>query len=131
MIFAPSGEEVAAIVDWELCTLGDPLADLGGLLAYWPDPDEPSGRVIVFSALPGFPTGAEIAATYAECTGRSIDELGFWQALGIWKLGIIVEGVLRRARNDPRNENGAGAPSPWQIDELFERAARVAAAAGI
>jgi aminoglycoside phosphotransferase (APT) family kinase protein len=130
-IVSPDDGAVRAVLDWELCTLGDPLADLGGLLAYWPDPGQEPGPLIHFSVLSGFPSGREIAEAYAAVTDRPLDTLGFWQALGIWKVAIIAEGVLRRAQEDRRNSGGRGAPAAAAIDRLLRRAADAAAAAGI
>jgi aminoglycoside phosphotransferase (APT) family kinase protein len=96
MILTPSGA-VAAVVDWELCTLGDPLADVGLLMAYWP---ERGGETIALgqpaNLAPGFPTREELAARYAERSGRDLSELDFFVALGYWKLAIILEGVYAR-----------------------------------
>jgi aminoglycoside phosphotransferase (APT) family kinase protein len=96
MILTPAGE-VAAVVDWELCTLGDPLADVGTLMAYWPQRGE-EGIALGQPAnlAPGFPTRAELTARYAEASGRDISDLDFYLALGYWKLAIILEGVYAR-----------------------------------
>ena len=96
MILSPSGE-VAAVVDWELCTLGDPRADVGLLMAYWPERgDEVVALGMPANLAPGFPAQAEIAARYAERSGRDLSGLGFYVALGYWKLAIILEGVYAR-----------------------------------
>ncbi len=96
MILSPSGE-VAAVVDWELCTLGDPLADVGLLMAYWPERgDDIVALGMPANLAPGFPAQAEIAARYAERSGRDLSDLGFYVALGYWKLAIILEGVYAR-----------------------------------
>jgi len=98
MILTDSGE-VAAVVDWELCTLGDPLADVGLLMAYWPERGEGDDVVALgmpANLAPGFPTQAEIAARYAERSGRDLSDLNFYVALGYWKLAIILEGVYAR-----------------------------------
>ena len=95
MILADSGE-VAAVVDWELCTLGDPLADVGTLMAYWPERDDPISLGEPANLAPGFPTRAELAARYAESSGRDLTEIDFFTALGYWKLAIILEGVMGR-----------------------------------
>ena len=63
------------MLDWELCTLGDPLADLGQLLVYWPEPGEFSALGHSATTAPGFPTRAEMAARYEAATGR---DLGTW-----------------------------------------------------
>jgi len=96
VIFSPLGE-VAAVVDWELCTLGDPLADLGLLMVYWVEPgDEAMPFFRPATTEPGFSSRAELAAYYAEVSGRDISSLDFFVALGYWKLAIILEGVLAR-----------------------------------
>lgn len=91
---------VAAVLDWELSTLGEPLGDLGLMLTYWHDlTDDERGQVPVaagVTAHEGFPTGAEIAECYARLTGRSLDQLDFYTALGNLKLAIILEGVHSR-----------------------------------
>ncbi|HEU4707341.1 MAG TPA: phosphotransferase family protein [Solirubrobacterales bacterium] len=96
MILTDSGE-VAAVVDWELCTLGDPLADVGLLMAYWPERGESTLALGMPANLaPGFPTREEIKARYAERSGRDLSDLDFYVALGYWKLAIILEGVYAR-----------------------------------
>ncbi|HEY2334856.1 MAG TPA: phosphotransferase family protein [Solirubrobacterales bacterium] len=96
MILTPSGE-VAAVVDWELCTLGDPLADVGLLMVYWPEAGEELVALGQPATLaPGFPKREELKARYAERSGRDLAELDFFVALGYWKLAIILEGVYAR-----------------------------------
>jgi aminoglycoside phosphotransferase (APT) family kinase protein len=96
MILTPTGE-VAAVVDWELCTLGDPLADVGLLMCYWPKPGEEFRSLGQPANLaPGFPVREELAARYAERSGRDLSQLDFYVALGYWKLAIILEGVYAR-----------------------------------
>jgi aminoglycoside phosphotransferase (APT) family kinase protein len=96
MILTEDGE-VAAVVDWELCTLGDPLADVGLLMAYWPERGEETlGLGMPANLAPGFPTREELKARYAEHSGRDLSNLGFYVALGYWKLAIILEGVYAR-----------------------------------
>jgi aminoglycoside phosphotransferase (APT) family kinase protein len=96
MILTPNGE-VAAVVDWELCTLGDPLADVGLLLVYWPERgDETIALGQPANLAPGFPTREEVIGRYAERSGRDLSDLDFFVALGYWKLAIILEGVYAR-----------------------------------
>jgi aminoglycoside phosphotransferase (APT) family kinase protein len=96
MILTDSGE-VAAVVDWELCTLGDPLADVGLLMVYWPERGENALALGMPANLaPGFPTREELRARYAERSGRDLSDLDFFVALGYWKLAIILEGVYAR-----------------------------------
>jgi len=96
MILTPRGE-VAAVVDWELCTLGDPLADVGLLMVYWPEAGEEEvslGQPATMA--PGFPSRDELKARYTERSGRDLSQLDFFVALGYWKLAIILEGVYAR-----------------------------------
>jgi aminoglycoside phosphotransferase (APT) family kinase protein len=96
MILAPEGE-VAAVVDWELCTLGDPLADVGLLMVYWSQPGDEFAPLFEAPTLAdGFPLRDELRDRYAERSGRDLAELDFYVALGYWKLAIILEGVLAR-----------------------------------
>jgi aminoglycoside phosphotransferase (APT) family kinase protein len=96
MILTSAGE-VAAVVDWELCTLGDPLADVGLLMAYWPQrEDDPVALGQPANLAPGFPTREELLGRYAERSGRDLADLDFFVALGYWKLAIILEGVYAR-----------------------------------
>jgi aminoglycoside phosphotransferase (APT) family kinase protein len=90
---------IAAIVDWEMATLGDPLADLGMLLMYWDPVCEPVlGARHVPTANPGFPSGRELIERYAARSGRDVEALAFYQALGCFKLAVIAEGIHARYR---------------------------------
>jgi aminoglycoside phosphotransferase (APT) family kinase protein len=115
MILAPSGE-VAAVVDWELCTLGDPLADVGLLMVYWSEPgDELIPLMEPATTAPGFPSRDHLKQRYSARSGRDLSELDFYVALGYWKLAIILEGVFARY--------AAGQYGP--SDEGFEQFANV------
>jgi aminoglycoside phosphotransferase (APT) family kinase protein len=88
---------VAAVLDWEICTLGDPLADVGLLLVYWGDREGPSPHGIAAPTLAdGFPDKREVLARYAERSGRDLSQIDYYQAFGFWKLACIVEGVYAR-----------------------------------
>lgn len=124
--------EVIAVLDWELSTLGDPLADMGSLLAYWPQPgEEDIAGDFVAATLDGFPDRAELARTYLELTGRDASTLQYWHALGLWKVAVIAEGVMRRAIDTPANRAAAGTPITAWIDALVHKARMVAEEAGI
>ncbi len=115
MILTDSGE-VAAVVDWELCTLGDPLADVGLLLVYWSEPgDELMPLFEPPTTAPGFVSRDELRALYAERSGRDLSEIDFFVALGYWKLAVILEGVFSRY--------AAGAYG--KADDEFEQFAKV------
>ncbi|NUR88295.1 MAG: phosphotransferase family protein [Nonomuraea sp.] len=94
--------EILAVVDWEMSTLGDPLADLGLTLTYWHDPgdDERAGIPVSgdVTLAPGFLDAAAFAAHYAKISGRDISDLGFYVAFGNFKLAVIVEGIHARFR---------------------------------
>ncbi|UXY31052.1 phosphotransferase family protein [Streptomyces sp. HUAS TT20] len=123
--------EVTAVLDWELSTLGDPLADMGSLLAYWPAKGENTSGDFVATALDGFPTREELVAAYLAASGRDLTALGYWHTLGLWKVAIIAEGVMRRAMDEPRNKAASGTPTAERIDALVAKAHDVADTAGI
>ena len=88
---------IAAVVDWEISTLGDPLADLGYALNQWAEPgDPPAVRGDPPTALPGFPSRAELADRYAQCTGRNLAGLDYYIGFNRWKSAAIVHGVYAR-----------------------------------
>nr|WP_197718375.1 phosphotransferase family protein [Gordonia insulae] len=126
----PTSGAVTAALDWELATLGDPLADIGSTLAYWPAvTDVLLGEPV--EIMDGFPTRAELADAYLARTGRDRDALAYWQTLGLWKVAIIAEGVLRRAQDNPANRAAAGVPTPAHVDNFVARAVAVADDAGL
>ena len=123
MILTPQGE-VAAVVDWELCTLGDPLADVGLLMVYWPEPGEELVALGQPATLaPGFPNREQLRARYAERSGRDLSELDFFVALGYWKLAIILEGVYSRYA---AGQYGKVDPGIEEFARLVERLADAA-----
>lgn len=97
MLVRPDG--VAAVLDWELCTLGDPLADVGYVLNNWVQPgEEQVGRGAANSPTMagGFGTREQLVERYEELTGRSVGDVSYYQAFQYWRLAAIVEGVLAR-----------------------------------
>jgi aminoglycoside phosphotransferase (APT) family kinase protein len=98
MLVDGSGQ-ICAVLDWELCTLGDPLADLGYVLNSWADAgDDPQSNAVAQSptALEGFLTRDAFVARYAERSGREIRSVNYFRAFQYWRLAAIVEGVLSR-----------------------------------
>ena len=90
-----SGGAVRAVLDWELCTLGDPLADVGYLLNAWVAPAEDVlGNAA--TAVEGFPAREAISARYAELTGRDLGGIGYYRAFSHWRLAAIGQGVYKR-----------------------------------
>jgi aminoglycoside phosphotransferase (APT) family kinase protein len=99
VMIAPSPTRLAAILDWEMATIGDPIADLGYMTAMWSEAGDPPNPVSDLSSVTrgaGFPDRAFLAARYAERTGRSLDALPWYQVLAIWKAAIFLEGSFRR-----------------------------------
>jgi len=101
-IFAPAHPaQLAAVLDWEMATIGDPLADLGYLCMMWTDPDDP--HVGLRAALgnvtraEGFPTRAELIARYEEGSGRSMLDIRWYTTLALWKSVVFMEGNYKRA----------------------------------
>jgi aminoglycoside phosphotransferase (APT) family kinase protein len=112
---------VAAIVDWEMATLGDPLADLGLLLTYWDPVSAPvTGTEHAVSANPGFPGAAAVLARYADGSGRDVSGIAWYGAFGRFKLAVIAQTIQARyARGltvGARFDSAAGA-IPVLIDQ--------------
>jgi aminoglycoside phosphotransferase (APT) family kinase protein len=96
IVLSPTGQ-VLAVLDWELCTLGDPLADVGLLQVYWAEPGDqtlPLGSAP--TVMPGFPGRAAVAEAYATLSGRDLSQLDVYVAFASWKLAVILEGVVAR-----------------------------------
>jgi aminoglycoside phosphotransferase (APT) family kinase protein len=103
---------VAAVVDWEISTLGDPLADLAYALNQWAEPGDPKGpREERPTALPGFPTRAEMAARYAARTGRDLSKLDYYVAFNRWKSAAIIHGVYSRYMAGKKSSEGVDLPA--------------------
>ncbi|MBZ5708645.1 phosphotransferase family protein [Nannocystis pusilla] len=99
VILAPDRVEIAAIVDWEMCTLGDPLADLGLALVYWDPLTEPVlGVRHIRGTANHFLDADDMAARYSQQSGRALTDLDFYMALGFFKLAVIAEGIHQRYR---------------------------------
>jgi aminoglycoside phosphotransferase (APT) family kinase protein len=98
-IHSPDGS-ILAMLDWELCTLGDPMADVSYLLRSWASPDEPPrAGTDPASRANGFPSREEMAARYSELSGTSLDDLAYWMAFNAWRSACIVQGVYARYIN--------------------------------
>jgi aminoglycoside phosphotransferase (APT) family kinase protein len=94
---------VTAVLDWEMSTLGDPMADLGLLLVYWAQAEEQAAwrdaqYLPTPTRLPGFPTRTELAGAYAERSGLDLTPLPWYVAFGAFKLAVVLDGILARVR---------------------------------
>ena len=87
--------QVAAVLDWELCTLGDPLAGVGYLLNSWTQPGEHEEDLIPTS-IGGFYTREELCQRYIEKTKRDLSEINYYRAFSHWRLAAIGQGVYKR-----------------------------------
>jgi aminoglycoside phosphotransferase (APT) family kinase protein len=98
VVFSPGPPaRLRAILDWEMATLGDPLADLGYLMVFWPEPGEDNiAGLAVPTQLPGFPSRAELIERYEAATGFAMGDIAFYRTLALWKLAILCEGLYKR-----------------------------------
>lgn len=96
LMFGPALDRVAAIVDWEMATLGDPLTDLGMLVVYQTLAQQGAALVPQLPADRGFRSPDDLVARYAARSGRRLDDLPWYVALGYFKLAVAVEGIHRR-----------------------------------
>ena len=108
VVFAPGAPaRLRAILDWEMATLGDPLADLGYLMMFWPQQGEELIEGLAPpTRLPGMAQRAELLARYEERTGFAMTDLTFYRTLALWKLAILSEGLYKR-------HLAGKADSPW------------------
>jgi aminoglycoside phosphotransferase (APT) family kinase protein len=91
--------KIRAVLDWEMCTLGDPLTDLGTAIAYWVDADDPPFLQALRwgpTTLPGSLKRAELAQRYAEKTGRDISQIAFYYAFALFKTAVIIQQIYYR-----------------------------------
>ncbi len=101
VMFAPSPPvRLLAILDWEMSTLGDPLADLGWMISFWLEPDDPIDDLFAqegaVTRMPGFLRRSDLVDRYASATGRDVSSLDWYVVLAIWKLAILLEGSYAR-----------------------------------
>ena len=128
VLYRFDGPELAAIVDWELTTIGDPLLDLGWLMATWPEDAKledgaPQAGNVAVTPWDGFPTAAELVDRYATRTDRDLSHMHWYAVLACYKLGIILEGTHARAAAG-KAEVATGDRLHAQTLGLFQRALR-------
>ncbi len=115
---------INAVLDWELCTLGDPMADLGYLGVYWYQGDAATARANDPTSAGGFPAFADLVERYARRTGRDVSGIGYYIAFGCWRLAVISEGVYSRYVHGAMGEGGEVDISTFKeaTESLAERA---------
>ena len=96
VMFSRSGPELVAIVDWEMCTIGDPLLDLGWMLVCWPIAPNPLGSAGYLAELGGLARRGELLEAYQAAGGRRTEQLDWYLALACLKLGVVIEGTWAR-----------------------------------
>jgi len=119
---------VKAVLDWEICTLGDPLADMGLLMVYWTEPSDANAPLgVAPTAVAGFPSRADMRKRYAERSGRDVSNLDFYVSFGYWKLACILEGVYSRYAAGAGGGDRSGFEGMGKQVEVLAEASRAAA----
>lgn len=121
VMFSLTGPDVAAIVDWEMCTIGDPLLDLGWLLATWRQSDGSSVFSHALGGTDGLASTDDLLERYAANTTRDLSSITWYTVLACFKLGIVIEGTLARACAG-KAEQAVGDLLHAATVHLFERA---------
>ena len=107
---------VVAVLDWEICTLGDPLADLGLLQVYWTGPDDaPSAWTGSATTAAGFADRSELVARYGAASGRDLTQLPFYVSFAYWKVACILEGVYARYLGGALGQRDAAELEPFKL----------------
>jgi aminoglycoside phosphotransferase (APT) family kinase protein len=120
--------QVRAVLDWELATLGDPLADVGWLLAYWGAPGD-GVPLPTPTRGAGYARRKDLAARYAETTGRPLDDLAYYLAFALWRMAAILAGVNARARQGAYGAVSVDVADRW-VEGLTDAARAATQAAG-
>jgi aminoglycoside phosphotransferase (APT) family kinase protein len=124
MLDARDPGHVVAVLDWDMTTLGDPLIDVGTLLGYWPEANDPPERLAIAmqpTYLDGFPTRAEIVARYAARSGRDLGAIGFFETFALFKLAVVLQQIyVRFVRGQTKDERFAA------MGESVKRLAEIA-----
>ncbi|MEI8057286.1 MAG: phosphotransferase family protein [Actinomycetes bacterium] len=119
------GVEISAVIDWEMATVGDPRADLGYLLSFWPEPGEVLPLATLVTSAEGFPLRSEMIEIWEESSGRRIGDPRWFMAMAVWKLAILLEASYYRylagTADDP-----FFAQLELGVPALFSRARRIA-----
>lgn len=99
MFASQAPARLVAILDWEMATIGDPLADIGYLMIHWVQAGDPPSQFTLHSVTkePGFPSRQEVVARYEERSGRSVHALDWYVTLALWKAAVFMEGNYKRS----------------------------------
>jgi aminoglycoside phosphotransferase (APT) family kinase protein len=110
MVGLDAPARLVAILDWEMATIGDPLADLGYLVASWSEPGADDHPLLLAPVTdrPGFPSRDELIARYAERTGRDVSRLRWYEAFALWKASVFCEAIYGRYVRGERDDTWAG-----------------------
>src|SRR4051812_26184379 len=126
-MFGEDGK-VKAVLDWEICTLGDPLADMGLLMVYWTEPGDANAPLgVAPTAVAGFPSREELKKRYSERSGRDGRSLAVYVSFGYWKLACILEGVYSRYMAGAGGGDRSGMEGMGKQVEVLAEASRAAA----
>jgi aminoglycoside phosphotransferase (APT) family kinase protein len=96
MIKTDDPGQIEAVLDWEMCTIGDPLVDLGLILCYWSQPSDPGGSKAALTLAPGWFTPQEVVETYAQKTGRDVSNIRYYQVFAVFKLAVVLQQIYYR-----------------------------------
>lgn len=124
MLAANDPGQIVAVFDWDMCTLGDPLSDLGALLSYWTEIDDPSylqSMAMMPTGDPGFLTRSELVERYARKSGRPTNNVNFYHTLGLFRLTVIIAQIYIRYERSQTQDQRFAAFGP--IVPLLARAA--------
>ena len=123
---------VVAVLDWELCTLGDPLVDLGTFLCYWTEEGEPYARqgAAALTSLPGWLTRAELVERYAARSGRDVSTIAWYEVFALYKTAVVVQQIYIRWKRGQTKDERFGAMAP-RVEALARSAAELAERSGL
>jgi aminoglycoside phosphotransferase (APT) family kinase protein len=124
---------IVAVLDWEMCTTGDPLVDLGLLLCYWAEAGDPYARkesVSQVTSLPGYLTREQLVERYARLTGCDVSKIVFYEVFALYKIAVVVQQIyIRWKRGQTRDERFAGFGP--RVEALAHAAMELAAKSGL
>jgi aminoglycoside phosphotransferase (APT) family kinase protein len=128
LVLAPENPlRIIGVLDWEMATLGDPLMDLGGSIAYWIQEDDPEALQQFRMApmhLNGFPTRQEAVRIYEECSGVPIAEFTFYYTFGLFRLAVVMQQIYYRYYHGQTQDSRFAGLTPM-VEALLDQAARV------